>query len=105
MGAGLTVLALTSVRLFAGTGGRAEPPWDFAGVLSLICLFFGVAGLSVGMGLALGSQFYGAIEQAGDTRTGLLIGALVNTLSGLALTMLGVFLRRVFPAPNENGGA
>jgi hypothetical protein len=88
LGALLFSLALIVLRTL--TGAKA-PRWDFATVTALVCLFLGVCGLGVCIGLALGRQAHPP-----DARDGLLIGSLVHGGSGLALTGLGVFLIRVF---------
>lgn len=89
IGVVLVSLGLISLRIL--TGVRA-PRWDFATVLALICLFLGACGVGVGTGLSIASQIYAQ----GESRTGLLIGALVNGGAGFALAALGVFILRIF---------
>ena len=84
----LTTLGLVSIRML--TGIRA-PRWDFGTVLALVCLFLGACGVGIGTGLTFGSLLY-----QGETRTGMLIGALVNGGAGLALAALGVFILHIF---------
>jgi hypothetical protein len=88
LGALLVSLGLIVLRTL--TGAKA-PRWDFATVTALVCLFLGVCGIGVCIGLALGRQAYPP-----DASAGMLIGSLVNGGSGIALTGLGVFLIRVF---------
>lgn len=95
IGVGLTALGLIIMKLFAARG-RPALRWDYAVVLAFICLFLGVSGMSVGVGLALASCFHVVVAGNEGTATGLAMGALVNSCTGVGFTVLGVFILRSF---------
>lgn len=101
IGIGLTALGLISMTLFSGRS-RPEPRWDYASVLALISLFFGVSGLAVSVGLALASYTYVVLTANEHTATGLLMGAIVNGCSGVGFTLLGAFILRSFVSFRES---
>lgn len=74
----------------------------FTNWFSLICFFFGLTSLSVGLALAIGAHFYGVrFDPTGQTAAGLMLGALINGTSGLAQTLLGVLALKVFARVRE----
>jgi hypothetical protein len=92
IGSCLITLGVVAWRVFA-LKGRSGRKWNYAGVLALICLYFGVVGISVGAGLALDQLIYpGSTESLGATR---FIGALVNASYGTGLTLLGIVVLRL----------
>lgn len=95
IGIGLTALGLISLNLFSARD-RPAIRWDYAVVLAFICLFLGVSGMSVGVGLWLASAFHVVVAGNEDVATGLAMGALVNSCTGLGFTGLGVFILRSF---------
>jgi hypothetical protein len=92
IGLGLMTMGSVAWRAFARRGSSGRK-WNYAGVLGLVCLYFGVAGISIGAGLGLAGFFYPSDTQSiGAAR---FIGALVNASYGTGLTLLGVVVLRL----------
>jgi hypothetical protein len=92
IGPGLIALGVVAWRAFARSG-RSSRKWNYAGVLALVCLYFGVVGLCVGAGLALAASIYPHdMDSRGVAR---FIGALVNLSYGAGLTLLGIIVLRL----------
>ena len=79
----------------------------FENWFALVCLFFGILELSVGIALAIGAVVYGGgLDPTGGAGAGILLGALINGLTGFAQTVLGIVALKLFGrcrqgAPNE----
>jgi hypothetical protein len=91
-------LGVVGLRRFSGKT-RPSPKWDYGTGLALVCLFFGAGGLGVGIGLTLGATQFASISASGAA--GMMVGALINLSTGVALTVLGVFIFRLFGEKQE----
>lgn len=100
-GLGYLALGIVSVRLFSGRR-RPSPKWDFASVLALICLFFGVGGLCVGTALAMSTLLLPeGMNPDGRAAAGMAAGALINLCAGMGMIVLGVVILRLFGERRE----
>ncbi len=70
---------------------------------TLICLFFGLSGLSLGIALMIGANVFGyRLDPSGNAAAGIMMGALINGMAGLGLTTLGIVSRKVFARAGED---
>jgi hypothetical protein len=100
IGLGLMTMGAIAWRVFV-QGARRSQTWNYAGVLGLVCLYFGVLGICIGAALGMAGVFDpGSTGSLGANR---FIGALVNACYGTGLTVLGVVVLRL--SRGEEAGA
>jgi hypothetical protein len=87
-------------RLLAPPKPQRSTNW-----FALICFFFGLLSLAVGIALMTGAVVWGrTMDPSGRTGAGMTLGAMINGFSGLAQTLLGVAAVRVFGRHPANEG-